>query len=143
MPTLTGTEVLKVRGVLSTGVPSGEEFQCTTQNIADLGGGGGSSTTTPVSTLIASGASNTVSVTTNVLIGWNSATTSAKAQTIPAPTTKDQIIVIKDIIGTAATYNITITPVSGTIDTTASLIMSSNKSSITLQADGISNWMVI
>jgi hypothetical protein len=96
------------------------------------------------SALVTSGASNTVSATTNTFIGWNSATTSAKAQTIPsAATTKDQIITVKDVYGTAATYNITVTPVSGTIDGQADFVISSNKAAYTFQADGTSNWMVV
>jgi hypothetical protein len=49
---------------------------------------------------------------------------------------------IKDVYGNANTYNITITPVSGTIDGGAAFVLSSNKAAVTLQADGTSNWMV-
>lgn len=44
MVTLTGTEILSVQGTYGNGKPSGEEFVCTTQDIADLGAGGGSVT---------------------------------------------------------------------------------------------------
>jgi hypothetical protein len=39
--TLTGREVLQVTGVSAAGVPAGVTEQCSTQDIANLGGGGG------------------------------------------------------------------------------------------------------
>ena len=112
----------------------------TDTGISDVDSGGGNSS--PPSTLITSGTTNTVSVTTNVFIGWNSATASNKEQTIPAPTTKDQQITIKDVYGSASPFRIRITPVSGTIDGETYMDIDNNKASLTLQADGTSNWMV-
>ncbi len=40
MTTLSGTEILQVTGVTSTGLPSGGGLQCTTQDIANLGAAG-------------------------------------------------------------------------------------------------------
>ena len=50
---------------------------------------------------------------------------------------------IKDEIGTAGTYPITVTPASpNTIDGLGSFTLNSNFESITFQCDGISNWLV-
>lgn len=52
----------------------------------------------------------------NTFIGWQSATTGAKTQTIPASTGSKGIIIVNDMQGTAYNYPITIVPVSGSIN---------------------------
>lgn len=91
---------------------------------------------------ISSGASDS-SITNECTIIWNSATATAKAQTIPAcsSTLSGRTVKIKDKYGNASTYNITVTPVSGTIDGEVSLVLNSNKSTAILECDGGTNWM--
>lgn len=104
--TLTGNEVLLVEGVTPTGRPSGEQFQTTTQDIADLGsGGGGGFISTEVD--ITSG---TVGTATKVgtLLAFNSGSFNSKVANIPASTGSLGMIIISDVIGTAGTYNITV-----------------------------------
>ena len=92
--------------------------------------------------IISSGTSDTASASDH-LIAWNSASASAKTETIPSPTLIGDTYVIKDAYGNAATYNITITPVSGTIDNASSYVLNSNLQSVTIVANGSSNWMVV
>jgi len=129
-----GNELVAVTGVSPNGALSSVNEYFT---VAQLSGAGFYNVRT-----ISNGTSDVASLTDN-LIAWNSATASPKTETIPAPTTVGDSITIKDKIGTAGTYNITITPVSGTIDYSASFVLSSNYNAVTLVADGISNWMVI
>lgn len=91
--------------------------------------------------LVASGTTDTV-LATDTFIGWNSSTTSAKAESISAGTFAGQTVIIKDAIGTAGTYNITVTASGCTIDGQATKVMSNNLESIGLKWDGVSNWMV-
>ena len=138
-----GNELVGVIGVTSYGGLSGVSEFFTTQQIANLGGGGGSGTGGQTSSLIVSTGLSDTFGSTDVLVAWNSAAASAKAETIPAPTSLGRTITVKDEYGNAATYNITLTPVSGTIDGVAKFVMSANKQSVTLVADGTSNWMVV
>lgn len=78
------------------------------------------------------------------LIGWNSNSGAPKAQTIPSPSVvPGQQLIIKDIFGDAWANNITITPTSGTIDGAATAAINNNKQSLTLVADGNTNWELI
>jgi hypothetical protein len=57
-----------------------------------------------------------------------------------------RVLIIKDEKGNAATYPITITPASGTIDNAANYVIYFNLQSVTLQCDGTSsgtNWIVL
>ena len=51
----------------------------------------------------------------NVLCIWNSSSTGAKTQTVPTSTGSGNKLTIVDQANTAATYNITISPVSGSV----------------------------
>jgi len=136
-----GNELVQVIGVTPTGQPAGVSEYFTTQQIANLGGGGGSSNITPTR-LISSGSSDTAT-NTDGSIGWNSASASAKTESIPAPTQLGQNITIKDAYGNAGTYSITVTPVSGTIDGQANYVLDQNYEAITLVANGSTNWMIL
>jgi hypothetical protein len=103
-------------------------------NLSSLGGGG-------TARLISTGTTDTASSSDGV-IGWKSATAGAKTQTIPAATVS-QTLTIKDAKGTSATDSISIIPLSGTIDNAANYLLNVNFGSVTLVADGVSNWMVI
>lgn len=78
-------------------------------------------------------------------IAWNSATTGAKAQTIYACSSavSGATLTIKDEIGTGQTYNITITPASGTIDGDPNTSIAVDYGAVQLQCDGGSNWMIL
>lgn len=65
----------------------------------------------------------------------------ALAVTLPAAT-NNTVVVIKDSSGAAETNNITISPLSGTIDDEASIIINSNYGSVFLFADG-TNWHIL
>lgn len=108
----------------------------------DAGGSGGASSSTyqPMN----SGTTATVA-SANTTLDIKSAATAVKNITIPAAAAGNvgQNIVIKDTIGTAATYNQVITPVSGTIDGASSVSITANKNSLTLCSDGVSNWMLV
>ncbi len=71
MPALTGTETLLVLGQYSPNKPSGEQFQCTTRDIANLGGGGGPGRDVNSGTL-------DIATVNDTYIGWNSAASGAK-----------------------------------------------------------------
>jgi hypothetical protein len=76
---------------------------------------------------------------------WNSSVAGTKAQTIPACSAAlaGRELRFKDRAESAGTYPITLTPVSGTIDTQPSASISHNGSALTLQCDGTSDWMVM
>lgn len=97
----------------------------------------------------ASGATGTTDTATTAdnHIYWRSADTSAKAQAIYGCTTGSTIdkkpLVIVDEIKTAGTYNITITPASGTIDGDSSLVLQSDGISVSLRCHGATtNWVI-
>ena len=91
---------------------------------------------------ITSGTSYTAQ-STDALIALNSSTLSAKSITIPSASVSGKSYTIKDEYGNAGAYNITIAPTSGTIDNSSSFVISQNYGSITLIADGSTNWMVV
>ena len=78
-------------------------------------------------------------------IKWTSPATAAKTETIPACTSalKGTTYVIKDGAGTAASYNITIAPASGTIEGAASYALTVNRQAVMLQCDGSSDWTIL
>ena len=82
----------------------------------------------------------------NSTVALRSLTAADKIIFIPeaSPDNEGLDIVIKDCIGNAPTYPITVLPDGGTIDDEASLIIDAPyKTSVTLRSDGVSNWMVI
>lgn len=93
---------------------------------------------------ITSGASDTV-LATDYLIAWDKASGSASAESLFACASgiDGKVYVIKDEKGDAATNNITITPVSGTIEGASNAVLNSNNASVTLQCDAsTTNWVV-
>jgi len=78
-------------------------------------------------------------------IKWTSAAAAGKTESLPACTTslKGTTYVIKDGVGTAAAYNITLTPASGTIDGAASYVLTVNRQAVLLQCDGGSDWTIL
>lgn len=104
--------------------------------------------------VITTGTSNTTSISgvTFSTYAWDSPTVGAKSETIGvacSSTTPGETITIKDEIGTAGTYPISVMPQSGnTIDGIGSFTLNSNFESITLQCDwysgmtSIPNWIV-
>ena len=145
MVNLVGNEILQVTGAVRGGLASKTET-VTTQQIANLGfvpgagvlpvanGGTGYGTQYQIT----SGTTNSTPPATGGFIIWNSATTGAKSQTIPTPTA-GLVFNIKDKYGSAGTYNITITPLTGTIDGQATYVINQNYAVITLVADANSN----
>ena len=77
---------------------------------------------------------------------WQSSTTAGKTETIGGTcnsSTNGYTIIVKDEIGTAGAYGIVIYPQSGnTIDNQGGFAITSNFESITLQCDGVSNWII-
>lgn len=93
---------------------------------------------------VTSGASDTATA-ADFLIAWDKASGSASTENIPACASgiDGTMYVVVDEKGDAGTNNITVTPASGTILNTSSLVMNVNLSSITLQCDGSqTNWIV-
>jgi hypothetical protein len=92
---------------------------------------------------VASGASDTL-LASDYEVGWGSATTSAKAETLPAcsSSVSGKTYVISDTAQTAGLYNIVLTPSSGTIGGQASQSVQFSGASMTVQCDGVSNWIL-
>lgn len=99
---------------------------------------------TPIRT-VSSGTTDAVaSPDQNGTIAWNSSSTSAKTETLFACSSliSGFTVTIKDQIGTAATYPITITSASN-IDGSTSYYMAFNYQSVTLQCNGgTTSWIV-
>lgn len=106
------------------------------------GGGGGPSNNTPTRIVI----TGTLDLSTSAdgAILWASPDGFAKNESIYACNAgaSGNILIIKDEIGTAASYAITMTPVTGTIDHSSSYIMNFNFQSVQLLCDGASNWII-
>lgn len=103
-------------------------------------------TLTPLLRVIASGTTDTA-LTTDGTIAWNSSSASGKTETLYACNTGNngKFFYIKDAIGTAGTYPITIAPNgSDTIDGSTLFIMSFNHQAVALQCLGAAaSWMVL
>lgn len=134
---LTGSEILDVRGVGSTGLPSGETFQTTTQAIANLGGGG-SAWTGQTITL-----SSSVSIDPTVFTTQFSLLTPAAIAVSVDPTTLTPWTpyTVKDAAGNASLYNITITPTSGTFEGTSPYVIFQNYGSVSFYSDETNIWV--
>lgn len=105
---------------------------------------GGSTFANPQRT-ITTGANDTAT-TSDGTISWNSATASAKTETIYGcnSSVSGRVLIIKDEKGTASTLPITISPASGSIEGIGSYVLTSNGQAVQLQCDGsTSNWMAI
>lgn len=73
-------------------------------------------------------------------IYWNSSTASPKKQVIIAGAS-GQDITVKDYIGTATTYNITLSAVGCTLDGSSRATITQNQGAITYKSDGNNHWM--
>lgn len=129
---LTGKEFFLVTGMDDVSRPCGQAEQITTGDVAALAG------LSSWVRIISSGTSDTV-LSTDTTIGWNSATTSVKTQTIPAPTGSGRTLAIVDIYGTlnpgsgAGTYNINITPAAGLVAGSSSFPINIDGNSISIR----------
>ena len=106
-----GTELVQVVGVTPTGGLSGVSEYFTIAQIAAGGGGGGGGISTQA--FLSSGTTGTAAL--SQFYGVQSPTTGAKTITIPTSTGSLKQIIVSDLQGTANTYNITVTPASGSI----------------------------
>ena len=88
-------------------------------------------------------ASTDVASASDWFLGWDFSFTGTKNQSIPGAgsVVKGTQIVIKDILGDAATNNIVISPASGTIGGAANFTINTNNGSVTFLSDGVSNWI--
>ena len=99
----------------------------------------------PFVTRVTSGTTNSAPALVDQTVAWASAATSNKAQTVPTCTSTiaGYKVTVKDEQANAATYPIVITPAANTIDNVATASINQNGRSLTLQCDGVSNWMLI
>jgi hypothetical protein len=82
---------------------------------------------------------------TDHTVKWNKAIGSASLENIPAcaPSITGRVYVFKDGKGDANANNITIAPVSGTIDGASTYVIRTAYGAVSLQCDGGSDWSVI
>jgi hypothetical protein len=121
-------------------------FQFNTQN----GFAAINTLSTPTSTLTLGGSFSPGAMTTTVSYDLGNYdhtifcnASSAITLLLPSPgTCYYREIVVKDVSGVAATYNITIQSAAGNIDTSATYILNSNFGKVKFQNDG-SNWWII
>lgn len=94
--------------------------------------------------VISSGSSDTV-LSSDHTVAWNSATASQKTQALPTCSSGNagRELAFKDQKKTASTYAIILTPASGTIEGGATYAINYNGQSLTIQCDGVSDWMVL
>jgi hypothetical protein len=79
-------------------------------------------------------------LTSDEIVGATSS--AARAITLNTTPTLGQVVTIKDVTGTAAANNITITPAAGTIDGAATKVINTNYGSVTLFYSGAA-WFII
>jgi len=79
---------------------------------------------------------------TDVVIGVNNTGLVPFSVVLPANPVTGKFYVVKDISGTAATFNITVTAVGHTIDGAASAVINTNFGSLTFLFNG-TNWSII
>ena len=96
--------------------------------------------------IVVSGTTDSVGSSDGVIatVAWNSSVASAKTEILPlcAATNKSVTVTIKDAIGTAGTYVITVNPSGGnTIDAQTSDPLTANYESSTYQCNGSGNWL--
>lgn len=139
LATLRGTEIFQVLGTVGSSgsglMPSGQTETTTVAAVAALAGSGTIRT-------IPSGTTDTAT-TADSIIAWNSSSAAPKSQTIPAGTFNGQAFTVVDEMGTAQTYNITITISGGTINNAATFVMNLNGQSITMKWNGGSNYIIV
>jgi hypothetical protein len=137
------TSSLTALGVVTTGTWNGSVVQTAY---------GGTGATTPAAAakslsnvrIVATGTTDSV-LSTDISIFWNSSSTGAKAESIPACSSGSagRPLHFKDEVGTAGQYNIVLTPASGTIDNGSTFSMNASFQAVGLQCDGSSNWVVM
>ncbi len=94
---------------------------------------------------VTSGTSDSASA-TDFLVKWTSPATGARSEGIPACASgnKGAGLVIKDGVGNAATYNITVTAAgSSTIDGQASYTLNTDRQALMLECDGAGDWTIL
>lgn len=126
-------------------IASGGSLDGATDQIVVVRGGTTDLLVTPTgavpSRIISSGSSDSATI-NDGYVGWASAATSAKTQTIPASTGSDQMLVIKDVQYNSDTYPITIAAASGNIDIYTSVDISTPGGWVTL-LDTSNGWSII
>ncbi len=88
---------------------------------------------------VSTGTADTALSSDSVIV-WNSPIAAAKTEILPAPTTRGQTFTVKDGLGNAAEYPITISAVSGTF--LGETQLSTPYAALTFTADGVSHWLV-
>lgn len=88
---------------------------------------------------IGGSATTDVMLTSDNTVVWNSSASAAKTETLQAPTNTGQIVTIKDGVGNAATYPITLAGYT----VIGSSVINTPFGSLSIQADGVSKWLVI
>lgn len=133
MAALTGNEVLFVQGVDGAGHPSGETKQCTTQDIADLGGGGGGG----------SGAYRQVTLPgpvnmdpTDGTVGIKKTVPETTTVNLPSGPTVGREFTVVDEAGNASQYRITLIPPTGKVNGQNFYQMNSDRQSTTFYFNG-------
>lgn len=108
------------------------------------GGGSGGGGISPTAVFVVSSGALDISSPTYGVVLWNSATTAPKSESIYLcdSSSSGRQLIIKDQIGTAATYAVTLTPVAGTIDGSPTYIMNFNFQSVNLLCGGAGNWSI-
>lgn len=112
-------------------------------NVLSSAGGGGGGGSVATLRQIVSGSTDT-STSTDGTVAWASESGVAKTQTHYTGTAVSNVITYVDEEGDAGTNNITINATGGqTINELASFVMNINYQSVTMQFDGVSNWVII
>jgi|SRR5271156_2708005 len=94
--------------------------------------------------VITSGTTDTVQA-SDYTISWNSSATSSKAESLPSCSSgnKGRVLIFKDTANSSSIYAIILTPIAGKIEDGVNFYINTvNGQSITIQCDGVSNWMV-
>ena len=94
--------------------------------------------------LVSTGTSDTSADITITTIKWTSTSAANKTEVLPAcaASTRALIITLKDGAGTAATYPITVSSPSSTIDYAVSFTINTVRASYAFQCDGAGDWSV-
>lgn len=137
-PTITSTPLTGFVAAPGT-ITANDTILTAINKLAAVGGG----TQFPLR-VITTGTTDTV-LSTDSVIAWNSTSTGTKTQNFPVCNSfsRARQITIKDEIGSASLYNISVVPASGTVESASSLNLSVARQSISFVCDGISNWMAI
>lgn len=130
-PTIANA-LVRAFGPSGNGQGSGEDFYIPASSFSNSG----------TVRQVTSGTTDTATVADSV-IAWNSATSGAKTQNILAGTFNGQTFTVVDEYGDAATNNIIITIIGGTINGAATYTINLNTQSITMKWNGNGNYIVV